>query len=254
VPSARLLALFSTTLPVPFKTCTNYGIAEMGLNLARCHDHSTFFGWFWQHLDASLIIFLMITFVIPGIVFLLVRTNGFPKDEASQKPSTERGNVCTEGPVDRPAAHGIDYHTSDKGGRSKKPVMRAVKWVGSTILMGSAAFLFTVQILLILFVGYCVGGDVRTYHLVLLCIYATVGAVCVTVGLIVWIITTVTLIADTVPSCCKIKRRAVTRVKDLALGDVRNTKPSGESVTRNGQVTSRGHIEPSTPTLPPYTV
>lgn len=183
-------------------------MAASGLNTPRCVSHAGFVGTFFNDYEASMALFVMSNFMIPVLVVLLITVSdiGKDKEEVPRRMLTGPSNqdaVCTS---DAKAASTLWSYHPRRGQTSPVDTTTVARLVGSTILLGLTACLVIFQILLMLFVGYCVDGMVHKSDLLFLCTVAGVGAILVAFGLVAWLMGVVSFIQNTVRWCWYIKR------------------------------------------------
>ncbi|KAF7513817.1 hypothetical protein GJ744_007868 [Endocarpon pusillum] len=229
-------------------------MASTGPFSVQCRDRVPFASTFWFDFEASVAIFVISAFAIPGLVILSKFINSSPNDQSSSVPACNRpASDAAIPPHCRPALTPAPHIP----GKKKVPISRIltlVKWMCSTTLLGVASFLLTFQILMALFTGYCLHGLVYTTDLVFVCVIAAIGSVIVAVGFIAWLFSTVALAKDFIAYCLNLKRCKIGRVQDSALADVRNTS-SPQELPRTGlDVIRHQRVEPPTTPLPPYMV
>ena len=203
-------------------------MASTGLNSAQCRNHAAFASTFWHHFEASMVVFGISAFLIPGLVHLLGRVDDTPNRIFQRQPPTDHGTSNSGLSTDRNAAPIGVHHSSDKSTLPRPRHTRLVRWVYSTVLLGLAAFLLTLQVLIARFIGYCLHRPGHTSELVFVCILATIGAIVVALGLMTWFVSTAVLVNHSISWCLKIKRRATKGTREPALSDIRDTRLSRE--------------------------
>ena len=229
-------------------------MASTGFFSAQCRNRVPFASTFWFNFEASLTIFVISAFAIPGLLVLSNLIDSSPNDRASSAPAFNHPDSDTALPTHCSPALDPAPHIPSKRRLPILRIMRLLKWMCSTTLLGIASFLLTFQILMALFTGYCLHGLVYTTDLVFICVIAAIGSVIVAVGFIVWLFSTVALVNDSIAWCLDLKRCKIEPARESALADVRDTSPAQELRRMDAEISRHQHIEPPTATLPPYMV
>ena len=155
-------------------------MAATALPSAQCLKHSALFGAFWERFNVSLVMFIISTFVIPGLIVLLALIfRDIIRGQPPRHPSTDHDNPEAILTVDRGAAPSAVARTSHESTPRKPQRTMTFKWVVSTILLASAASHSAFQILLFLYARYCLG--VYMNDIAYMCFDAAVGTTIVLV-------------------------------------------------------------------------
>ncbi len=231
------IPLLFSTRPFSSRLAPRHSSAPMattGLDSAQCRDHVVFARTFWHHSDAAMVILVIGTFAIPGLYVLLKTISAIPKDESHNSHTA--------------------HDTSKNSRLSISPKMLVAKLVGSTILLGLTACIFTFQMLFALFTRYCIHGIVHEFHVAFVFMVAAIGAIFVLLGVVLWLVITVTFARKAASWCWNNKRRAIQLVREPVLADVKNTSPSDELQRRDEHVVGQEDVNYPASTLPPYMV
>lgn len=229
-------------------------MAGTGLNSPQCRSHTVYASTFWYHFDASMAVFIISFFAIPSLVFLLKTIGKIPHDQSLGQSPTYHDDFNTTLACDHTSGDITTHYIPDRS-RPLEPRLKTVaRFVGSTILLGVVACLFTFQILVALFLRYCLDGLIDTSDVVIFCSMAAMGSLSVAFGLVFWLFNTAVFVKTSISWCRTIKRRTIQPMGELALADIRSPVSSSELQRRDEQAVSQDHVKLPAPTLPPYMV
>ena len=215
-------------------------MASTGPRSAWCLQHAALVSTIRSHFNASLAVFISSTFIIPGLVLVLVAmvSKDIAKDKASRQMAIRHSNSGTNLPANEDDTLRNDFRISNKSRIQTPQLMPAFKWPASTTLLAAAASLYAFQILLILF----------------MCVDTAVGGVVVLVGALVWLIITLRFATDSALWCWTIISRAAKREGQSTPEHVRNTTMLSELQRDDERGTEEEGVRSPAPTLPPYLV
>jgi len=222
-------------------------MASSGPNSIQCRSHVPFASALWDEYFASSVCSTLALIAIPFLVSVILVIN-LPPSGDSHSGSTPNHGIS----INKPSHIRLAARCISDRSEPRNLAVRWGMWVFSTILLGMVACIATFLVLFALFHQYCIRETVKMSYLVYVWIFAAIGAMVATVGLLIWLFRTVVLVF--IGPYLSIERRVTSRAKGTASADSRTTDPVEHVQRGNEQVSGQESVRPAAAILPPYSM